>query len=125
MFFSNPQTFGWWTILPTLARAVRMKSRSNTSRTAVFQEAYACAFDAASHVLIMPPPPAKAGETPFSGEALAGELAARGVHARCVSGNAEVLELLQNMVKGRTLIVTLSNGSMDGLPFAISSGFRV
>ena len=99
--------------------------RTNTSRTAVFQEAYACAFDAASHVLIMPPPPAKAGETPFSGEALAGELAARGVHARCVSGNAEVLELLQNMVKGRTLIVTLSNGSMDGLPFAISSGFRV
>jgi UDP-N-acetylmuramate: L-alanyl-gamma-D-glutamyl-meso-diaminopimelate ligase len=98
--------------------------RTNTSRTTVFQEAYASAFDAASCVLVLPPPPGKEGETPFSSGALARELAGRGVEARQVTDTAEIPGLLRQFTMGRTLIVTLSNGAMDGLPGKIRSTFK-
>jgi UDP-N-acetylmuramate: L-alanyl-gamma-D-glutamyl-meso-diaminopimelate ligase len=99
--------------------------RTNTSRTRTFQDAYAESFSAADGVVILPPPAGKAGEEPFSPEALAVALCARGCKAKAVSGYAQALEALPGLINGRTLIVTLSNGSMDGLPQKISSKFGV
>ena len=67
----------------------------------------------------------KPGEVPFSPEALARDLADRGTRARAVSGYDAVAGILPGLMKGRTLVVTLSNGSMDGLPLKISSEFGV
>ena len=99
--------------------------RTNTSRTKVFQAAYADSFAAADVVLILPPPPGKPGEEPFSPAVLARDLRAHGREARVVSDYESTLEILPGLLKGKTLIVTLSNGSMDGLPLRISSEFGV
>jgi UDP-N-acetylmuramate: L-alanyl-gamma-D-glutamyl-meso-diaminopimelate ligase len=99
--------------------------RTNTSRTKVFQAAYADSFAAADSILILPPPAPKEGEEGFSPGELARTLLSQGQRAWPVQGQEDVLGRLPGLLRGRTLVVTLSNGSMDGLPHRISSGFGV
>ncbi len=95
--------------------------RSNTSRRAVFQDAYAEAFDAADRVLIaeVPDTPiySNTGEVTerLSSERLAEALRARGTDATCPgAADAILADLLEASRPGDVLLV-MSNGSFDGL----------
>ena len=90
--------------------------RTNTSRTRAFQDLYAESFAAASRVLILPPPPGKPGEEPFSPGSLAAALESRGTEARAVAGADEAAALVGGLRERPALVVTLSNGAMGGLP---------
>jgi UDP-N-acetylmuramate: L-alanyl-gamma-D-glutamyl-meso-diaminopimelate ligase len=95
--------------------------RTNTSRTRVFQELYAESFGAASRVLVLPPPPGRPGEEPFSPGTLAAALAARGTEAHAVAGGDEVVDRVLALDPRPALVVTLSNGAMGGLPGRLSA----
>ncbi|MBW2240433.1 MAG: UDP-N-acetylmuramate dehydrogenase [Deltaproteobacteria bacterium] len=95
--------------------------RSNTSRRALFQDEYARAFAGAGHVVV-----AKVDDAPIysatgdvkerlSAERLADDLLARGVSAlACEDVDAIVEHLAGELVPG-DVVVTLSNGSFDGI----------
>ncbi|MCP5066917.1 MAG: UDP-N-acetylmuramate dehydrogenase [bacterium] len=95
--------------------------RSNTSRRALFQHEYAKAFEGAGHVVI-----AKVGDAPIysatgevkerlSADRLADDLVARGIPAlACEDVDAIVRHLMSELAPG-DVVVTLSNGSFDGI----------
>ncbi len=95
--------------------------RSNTSRRAVFQRAYAEAFDAADRVLVCrvdeDPIYSAFGEVSerFSAETLATELASRGVDARALPDVAAIVEHLAETSAPGDVVVTLSNGGFGGI----------
>ncbi len=95
--------------------------RSNTSRRALFQDEYARAFDAASHVVIAEvaegPIYSATGEvTEFlSAARLAEDLRARGISAlACPDVDAIVAHLADELGPG-DVVVTLSNGAFGGI----------
>lgn len=95
--------------------------RSNTSRRAVFQQAYAEAFDAADRVVI-----SEVGDAPiysntgevterFSSARLVGALAARGVEAIALADPDAILAHLAERLRPGDVVLVMSNGSFGGL----------
>ncbi len=95
--------------------------RSNTSRRAVFQSAYAEAFDAADRVLVCQvddaPIYSAFGQVSerFSAATLAADLTARGRDARALPGVEAIVEDLAATSAPGDVVVTLSNGGFGGI----------
>jgi UDP-N-acetylmuramate: L-alanyl-gamma-D-glutamyl-meso-diaminopimelate ligase len=95
--------------------------RSNTSRRAVFQDAYAAAFDAADRVLISEvidaPIYSNTGAVTerFSSARLAEALSARGLAAAACAGPDEILERLVLESEPGDVLLVMSNGSFGDL----------
>ena len=95
--------------------------RSNTSRRALFQEAYAQAFDAAHHVVV-----ARVAEGPLysatgevgerlSADRLVSDLEARGLSAVACDDVEGILRHLRGELVAGDVVVTLSNGGFGGI----------
>lgn len=92
--------------------------RSNSSRTRVFQKAYAESFAVADLILIPAPPfPEKTEPSKrFSSEELAEDLCRRGLEAvYCRNTDLLLAEILRRCRAG-DVVLFMSNGSFDGLP---------
>ncbi len=95
--------------------------RSNTSRRALFQQAYASAFDAADHVVVAAvsdaPIYSATGEVSerLSAERLAHDLGARGISAVACDDVVAIVEHLARELEPGDVVVTLSNGGFDGI----------
>ncbi len=91
--------------------------RSNTSRLAIFQQAYAQAFDAADQVLLAAPgrkddrPP----EELLDPADLADTLLARGLEASFVPTPDEIVAVLAANVMPADVVAVMSNGAFGGL----------
>jgi len=92
--------------------------RSNSSRTRIFQEAYANVFDDADLVFIPDPqnlekiPPAER----FSSARLVQDLNAAGIPAVHSENTTELLEILLHSAKPGDVVLLMSNGAFDDLP---------
>ncbi|MCP5056501.1 MAG: UDP-N-acetylmuramate dehydrogenase [bacterium] len=95
--------------------------RSNTSRRALFQDEYAQAFAGAGHVVV-----AKVDDAPIysatgdvkerlSADRLADDLVARGVSAQACEDVDAIVDHLAGELAPGDVVVTLSNGSFDGI----------
>ncbi|MBM4284182.1 MAG: UDP-N-acetylmuramate:L-alanyl-gamma-D-glutamyl-meso-diaminopimelate ligase [Deltaproteobacteria bacterium] len=91
--------------------------RTNTSRRAVFQEAYAHAFREADLVLVREPPDLwKAPEGDhFSSERLAADLVAQGLSARAFPDTDRLLAALLDAVRPGDVVLIMSNGDFEHL----------
>lgn len=94
--------------------------RSNTSRRAVFQEAYATALGGAdcvalSAVFRKENDPLKPEEM-LSTDRLIADLSARGIPAWTDAGPDEILARLRGEVREGDVVVCMSNGAFGGLP---------
>jgi UDP-N-acetylmuramate: L-alanyl-gamma-D-glutamyl-meso-diaminopimelate ligase len=95
--------------------------RTNTSRRAVFQRAYAEAFGDADHVVVRIVPDAPlysaTGEVTerFSAESLASDLAARGLPAVALPDVAAIVRHVEEMARPGDVAVVMSNGDFDGV----------
>lgn len=91
--------------------------RTNTSQRAVFQAAYAEAFDAAKIVFVREAPyPEKAPlHDRFSSVKLVNDLNERGVEAFWGRSANELLDRLLGLVKEGDVVAILSNGAFEGL----------
>ncbi len=95
--------------------------RSNTSRRAIFQEAYARAFDAAGHVVVVRVPEGplysatgEVGER-LSADRLVSDLEARGLSAVACDDVEAILRHLRGELVAGDVVVTLSNGGFGGI----------
>jgi len=92
--------------------------RSNSSRTNVFQEKYAEAFDRAD--LVMIPEPTRVKNIPpalrFSSERLVADLSRKGKQAYHGQDTGSLLDLLLKKVRPGDVVLFMSNGDFDGLP---------
>jgi UDP-N-acetylmuramate: L-alanyl-gamma-D-glutamyl-meso-diaminopimelate ligase len=91
--------------------------RSATSRRAVFQDAYAEAFDAADVVVVAPPPDtARIPEAErFDSARLVARLRARGTEAFCWSSVDEIVAVTAANALPHDVVAVLSNGGFGGL----------
>lgn len=91
--------------------------RTNTSRRAVFQDAYAGAFDNADRVCLKTPLPLDhpVADDLFSIQTLTRDLEARHVPARWFSETTELLNHLAAASRPGDLIAILSNGGFDNI----------
>ena len=95
--------------------------RSNTSRRAIFQDAYADAFGAADHVLIQHVDDAPIYSA-FGGVGerldvarLADAIGASGTPAAACTDVAAIVDHLAELTAPGDVVVTLSNGGFDGI----------
>lgn len=91
--------------------------RTNTSRRAVFQEAYVESFAAADEIVLREPRNVEAipeGER-FSSERLARELRSMGKDAHAFTDTDAVLRFLSDRLHRGDLVLVMSNGSFDDL----------
>ena len=91
--------------------------RTNTSRRAVFQERYVNAFLSADLIVLREPRDvARIPETErFSSERLAGDLRHLGKAAQAFDDTDGLLEFLLKELRAGDIVLTMSNGSFDGL----------
>lgn len=91
--------------------------RSATSRRAIFQAAYAAAFDAADQVIIAEPFDTSrlAAEDRFDAAKLVGEITARGVDAITLPDADTIARTLALRVQPHDVVAILSNGAFGGL----------
>jgi UDP-N-acetylmuramate: L-alanyl-gamma-D-glutamyl-meso-diaminopimelate ligase len=91
--------------------------RTNTSRRAIFQEAYAQAFGDADLIIVREPPDLwKAPEDDrFSSAQLAADLIARGKQAFSFPDTDLLLEGLVPILKAGDVALIMSNGDFDHL----------
>ncbi len=91
--------------------------RSATSRRAVFQQAYAAAFDTADRVIIAKPfDTARIAEGErFSSEQLVQDITARGVDAITLGTADEIAATVAAQAHPHDVVAILSNGAFDGL----------
>jgi UDP-N-acetylmuramate: L-alanyl-gamma-D-glutamyl-meso-diaminopimelate ligase len=93
--------------------------RTNTSRRAVFQAAYAEAFDGADRVVVavVPDSPlySATGEVAerFSSPRLAEDISARGVPAVAIDGAPAIVEHLVRECRPGDVVLVMSNGDFD------------
>ncbi|HBH28545.1 MAG: UDP-N-acetylmuramate:L-alanyl-gamma-D-glutamyl-meso-diaminopimelate ligase [Desulfofustis sp. PB-SRB1] len=91
--------------------------RSNTSRRALFQDAYADSFASADLSIIREP----AGDKPlcdgdiFSAATLVSTLATRGKHAVCCRDTDEILAFLTTELRPGDVVAICSNGGFDNI----------
>ncbi len=92
--------------------------RTNSSRRAVFQEAYAASFDAADVVCIKQPPGLEAipASERLDAERLVTDLKKQGKAARFFETTEELVGFLDRHCRAGDLVVCMSNGSFDELP---------
>jgi len=95
--------------------------RTNTTRRAVFQRAYADAFTAADRVVVADPPDgplySNTGETPerFSAKRLASDLTLRGTPAAAPGGVDDIVALLRKESRPGDVLLVMSNGAFGGI----------
>ncbi|MBU0514073.1 MAG: UDP-N-acetylmuramate:L-alanyl-gamma-D-glutamyl-meso-diaminopimelate ligase [Proteobacteria bacterium] len=91
--------------------------RSNTSIRRVFQRAYAEAFDKADEAIISRPQNYKglAEAERLDPDALARDVAAAGVPARCLDGASEIIDYLTGRVHSGDIVLIMSNGGFDDI----------
>ena len=92
--------------------------RTNSSRRAVFQDAYAASFDAADCICIKQPPGLETipeSERLNTGQ-LVEDVRKRGKEAHYLRGVEDLLSFLTGYCPAGDLVVCMSNGSFDGLP---------
>jgi UDP-N-acetylmuramate: L-alanyl-gamma-D-glutamyl-meso-diaminopimelate ligase len=95
--------------------------RTNTSRRAVFQSAYAEAFDEADRVVVAVVPDAPiysaTGEVSerFSSSRLAADIAARGVPAVAIDGVDAIVEHLARECRPGDVVLVMSNGDFGNV----------
>jgi UDP-N-acetylmuramate: L-alanyl-gamma-D-glutamyl-meso-diaminopimelate ligase len=91
--------------------------RSATSRRAVFQEAYAEAFDAADVVVVAAPHDQSriASEERFDSQRLVGRIRARGREAFTFDTPAEIVDVVSANALPHDVVAILSNGGFGGL----------
>ena len=92
--------------------------RTNSSRRAVFQEAYAASFDAADLVCIKQPPGLEAipASERLDAERLVTDLKKQGKAAHFFETTEELVGFLDRHCRAGDLVVCMSNGSFDELP---------
>ncbi len=95
--------------------------RTNTSRRAIFQEAYAQAFDDADRVIVrsVREAPLYSATGPvkglFSSEKLVADLGERGVPATSCDSVEEIIEQLTAECRSGDVVLCMSNGSFDDI----------
>ncbi len=91
--------------------------RTNTSRRAIFQEAYARAFSAADKVMVRDvPDPEKAPEGDrFSSKQLVEDLRNQGLKAQFARDASEIIQAVLDDVREEDVYVILSNGPFEGI----------
>jgi len=89
--------------------------RSNTSIRRVFQAEYARAFALADEAIISRPRNYKglAEAERLDPDALAREIQARGVPARCLDGATAIIDYLRGRVQSGDIVLIMSNGGFD------------
>jgi len=92
--------------------------RTNSSRRAVFQEAYAASFDAADLVCIKQPPGLEAipASERLDADRLVTDLKKQGKAAHFFETTEELVGFLDRHCRAGDLVVCMSNGSLDELP---------
>lgn len=97
---------------------VAFEPRTNSSRRAVFQDAYAASFDAAHSICIQQPPGLESIPAPerLNPGQLVEDLKQRGKGAYFFETTENLLSFLINHCRAGDLVVCMSNGSFDGLP---------
>jgi UDP-N-acetylmuramate: L-alanyl-gamma-D-glutamyl-meso-diaminopimelate ligase len=91
--------------------------RSNTSIRRVFQTEYARAFGQADEVIISRPRNYKglAEEKRLDPDALARDVAAGGVPARCLDGASEIIDSLKDRLQAGDVVLIMSNGGFENI----------
>lgn len=91
--------------------------RTNTSRRAIFQEAYTKAFTDADLILLREPVPLDniAKEEQFSSATLAKEINQNTGNARSFGTTEEILAELHNILESGDVVAILSNGGFDNI----------
>lgn len=117
------------TILATKARFPQQRlwtvfePRTNTSKRNIFQEAYSQSFDGAKKIIIADvyrPDKIKA-EDRFSPEKLVEDLRRQGIDALHISGTFNILAYLKHYLAPGDLVLIMSNGSFDRLPYRLGA----
>ncbi|MGB6064961.1 MAG: UDP-N-acetylmuramate--L-alanine ligase [Desulfomonilaceae bacterium] len=102
---------------PNRRLVAAFEPRTNSSKRAIFQELYVDAFLCADLIILREPrdvagiPPAER----FSSKQLAQDLSDRDKVARAFADTDELLEFLMNQLRSGDVVLTMSNGSFDGL----------
>ena len=99
-----------------------LEPRTNTSRRAIFQEDYACAFEGADTVVVRrvdddAPIYSATGEVGerFSADRLVSDLQAQDKRAIALSSVEEIVEFLANETSSGDVVLVMSNGGFDGI----------
>ncbi len=100
--------------------------RSNSSRTAIFQEAYVDSLANADVVIIREPDfrPTDPLDSRFSSDRVVSALRARGISANSFDSSDTILEFLISNTRPQDLILIMSNGYFDNLASRLVSVFK-
>jgi len=100
--------------------------RTNSSRRAVFQDAYAASFDDADCICLKQPPGLETIPEPerLNTRQLAADVRRRGKEAHFFETTEDLLVFLVNHCRTGDLVVCMSNGSFDGLPQRLLQALR-
>jgi UDP-N-acetylmuramate: L-alanyl-gamma-D-glutamyl-meso-diaminopimelate ligase len=92
--------------------------RTNSSRRAVFQSAYAAAFDDADCICIKEPPGLESipEQERLNTRQLVADIGKRGKEAFFFQNTPELSDFLKGFCSSGDMVVCMSNGSFDGLP---------
>jgi UDP-N-acetylmuramate: L-alanyl-gamma-D-glutamyl-meso-diaminopimelate ligase len=106
---------------PSRRLIAAFEPRTNSSRRNIFQEAYATAFDNADVVCIKIPPGLEAipESERLDSARLVKEIESRRVKAGLFEGTQELIDYLLNVGRRGDVILCMSNGSFDGLPWKL------
>ncbi|MCK5069750.1 MAG: UDP-N-acetylmuramate:L-alanyl-gamma-D-glutamyl-meso-diaminopimelate ligase, partial [Desulfocapsa sp.] len=91
--------------------------RTNSSRRAIFQQAYVSCFDSSELTFIREPVPLDnvATDDLFSSKKLAADLQKRGVKAESCPDTDTILQRLSSILKPNDVVAILSNGGFDNI----------
>ncbi len=106
---------------PSRRLIAAFEPRTNSSRRNIFQEEYSRAFDDADVVCIKIPPGMEAvpESERLDSAKLVREIESRQVKAGLFEGTQELIDYLLNEGKRGDVILCMSNGSFDGLPWRL------
>ncbi|QCQ22854.1 UDP-N-acetylmuramate--L-alanine ligase [Desulfoglaeba alkanexedens] len=100
--------------------------RTNSSRRRIFQANYAEAFDNTDWTAVKEPPDLEKvpeGER-LDTRALVAAIRSRGVEARCFSESAPLLDALMEVCRPGDVVLCMSNGDFDGVPYRLLERLR-
>ena len=91
--------------------------RTNSSRRAIFQQAYVSCFDSSELTFIREPVPLDnvATDDLFSSKKLAADLQKRGIEAESCPDTDTILQRLSSILKPNDVVAILSNGGFDNI----------